>query len=326
MASNNDEDISMLLSMGFDRSQALHALNACGNLERAIDFLLNGGVGGGDATSGHQNQDATYHTNATAQIGSGDSGAVRAVHSSVSQYTDTLGRSACTSIALTMACKFLTSQNTTTNNNNTETETIINSTFLSESIQDGIKMYTHLTSIANSGVEHSSVEELLNICSSSNNNTSKNIATSMKLLHSSPRQGILTNNSANHPMGLESVLSSCIADHADVNATTTMSYIAVVITKPPETILVLLPISPQQQSSTASSSSSYILLDSHPRPQQLSPHYPSGSYALFHPNLMGLVASLKRIFPVVDLGHDVPEMMAMMYNSFDVYPFRHQGR
>jgi hypothetical protein len=33
-----------------------------------------------------------------------------------------------------------------------------------------------------------------------------------------------------------------------------------------------------------------------------------------------LVQSLEAIYPVTELGSDVPEMMQMMYNSFDVYP------
>ena len=123
-----------------------------------------------------------------------------------------------------------------------------------------------------------------------------------------------SSNISDNPMGLEAVLSQCQADAIDSQA-----YIAVVITKPPETVLVLLP---PLTSSASGSNSSYILLDSHPRPQQLIPHCPSGSYALFHPTLSSLVSSIKQIFPVTELGNDIPEMMAMMYNSFDAYPFQ----
>ncbi|KAL7524021.1 hypothetical protein ACHAXR_000407 [Thalassiosira sp. AJA248-18] len=175
-------------------------------------------------------------------------------------------------------------------------------------------MYTDLMSTKTNGVDHSSVEELWTSCFNLSHifhSTPKRIVSSLKQLPSSPRQGVLSNSPGN-PMGLEAVLSKCQTD-----ATDPQSYIAVVITKPPETVLVLLP--PQTQSS----SSSYVLIDSHPRPQQISPHCPTGSYALFHPTLASLVATIEQIFPVTELIN-VPEMMATMYNSFDAYSFQYQ--
>ncbi|KAL3815862.1 hypothetical protein ACHAXA_002278 [Cyclostephanos tholiformis] len=178
-------------------------------------------------------------------------------------------------------------------------------------MMEGIQLYSDLFgSRKTDGVEHSSVDEIFHACENdsrhndhpnSNYNTSKNIISTLQLVRET-KQGILS-NSTNHPLGLEAILNSCQDQQ---------SYIAVVITKPPETVLVFLP-------PNFSSSSSYVLLDSHPRPHQLSPHFPAGSYALIHPTLAGLVASLKQIFPVTDLGDDVPELMSMMYNSFDVH-------
>ncbi|KAL9190611.1 hypothetical protein ACHAXT_000317 [Thalassiosira profunda] len=281
MAANSVESIAMLLSMGFSREQSAQALAHCGgNLELAINQLLSGGdIGGGGGSSG-----------------------VRVVHSDVSQYSDSNGRSACTSIALTMACRVLDIMTTD------DPEAIsMDPAFLSNCVQEGIALYSDISSKAN-GVEHSSVEELMGVLGSSNVSTAKSIASTLKLLDSSPRQGILSNSSDN-PMGLEAVLNRCQRDGSG------SSYIAVIITKPPETVLVLLP--PQ-----GSASRTYVLLDSHPRPQQLAPHCPSGSYALIHPTLSSLVGSIKQIFPVTELGSDVPEMMAMMYNSFDAYPFQ----
>ena len=111
------------------------------------------------------------------------------------------------------------------------------------------------------------------------------------------------------------ILTQCQLDAPDK-----WSYIACVVTKPPETVLVLLR---PPNGNASPSSTSYVLLDSHPRPNCM-PHRPNGSYALFHTSLDGLVGSLKKIFPVTNLGSDVPEMMAVMYNSFDVYPFQYQ--
>ncbi|KAL3768561.1 hypothetical protein ACHAW5_004972 [Stephanodiscus triporus] len=281
-SSDSDSSIAMLMSMGFDRNQSIHALTVGGNVERAIDSLLSGDCGGSS--------------------GSGSASTNNCIHSDISQYSDaSLGRSACTAIALTMACNLLKAiaATATTNKFNQGGDTIV---------------YVLVNRRKTKGVEHSSVDEFLLACkndSSSgdeddgndrNNNASKNIISTLQRI-GEPKQGILS-NSTDHPLGLEAILYHCQDQQ---------SYIAAVITKPPETVLVLLP-------PHFSSSSSYILLDSHPRPHQLSPHYPAGSYALIHPTLAGLVASLKEIFPVMDLGDDVPEMMSMMYNSFECTP------
>jgi len=283
MATTDDESIGMLMSMGFSRDQSSQALIECGgHVENAINLLLSG--------IGSNNDTAQQHHN------NNDSSSVQVVHSDISQYSDSLGRSACTMIALSMAHRFLLS-----NSNNNNPQSVISSTFLSVSIQEGIQLYNSIRNNAN-GVEHTSVEELISACLAQDESAAKSIISSLKLFNSSPRQGILSNQSEN-PLGLDIILSQCQADAIDD------TYIAVVITKSPETILVLLP--------PASSSSCYILLDSHPRPPIM-----TGSYALLHPTLSSLVESIKQIFPVTDLGDGVSEMMSMMYNSFDVYPFQ----
>jgi len=272
----------MLMSMGFSRDQSSQALIECGgHVENAINLLLSG-IGSNNDIQQHHHND--------------NSSSVQAVHSDISQYSDSLGRSACTMIALTMAYEYLS------NANNNNPQSIISSTFLSDSIQEGIQIYNSIRNNAN-GVEHTSVEELISAClAQDESSAAKSIIKSLQLFDSSPRQGILSNQSDN-PLGIGAVLSQCQTDAIDD------SYIALVITKSPETILVLLP--------PVSSSTSYILLDSHPRPPNC-----TGSYALLHPSLSSLVESIKKIFPVTDLGDGVSEMMTMMYNSFDVYPFQ----
>ena len=324
-ANNNDENVVMLMSMGFDADQSRQALKECGgNVELAINSLLSGGIGDVSSssnqdtstTSQHQQSSASGHPNISSMVEVAsqqryEGHNAQAVHCSVSQYNEPGGRSACTSIALTMASKVLRSIN---NQNNVNPTSTITASFLSESIYEGIQVYMSLDSTSQRDVEHSSVEELLRAGSLLNEGTTaKDVFSSLTQLDgSSPKQGILSNTS-NNPMGLEAILSQCQTLHT--------GYIAVVITKPPETILVILP-SLSDSSSSSISSHNYILLDSHPRPRQLLPHYPSGSYALFHPNLNSLVSSIKQIFPVTELGSDVPEMMAMMYNSFDAYAFK----
>lgn len=285
----NNEATSSLVSMGFDESQAQTALSTCsGNLDRAIDFLLGGG--GATAAVNYNDNTCTPATDRTI------------VHSEVSQYSSLSSRSACTSIALCFATRALSELKIRTDN---ELKNIISSSFLNETILQGMQSYDELQKNHNLSVEHLSVEEILQLSTGS-----KELFTTMKLLPQSPRQGVLS-SSTDNPMGLQSTLSACRSD-----ASNEQSYIAVVITKPPETILVILP-----PLNATTAHQNYVLLDSHPRPSNFTPHHPPGSYALFHSDLQGLVRSLEEIFPVVDLGSDVNEMMAMMYNSFDVYPF-----
>eukprot|EP00985_Skeletonema_marinoi_P017286 scaffold9389_cov124-Skeletonema_marinoi.AAC.2 len=275
--------------MGFDSGSSQQALQICeGNVERAVECLLNGNVpvGGTTANSGVTN----------------NSSQLSLVQSDISQYSNPLGRSACTAIALTLAYNCIGQFNYAL------PESFIDSTLLSKSVNDGIKLYCKLRDNSSSGVEHSSVEDILVACSGIDNI----IISSLTLFPNSPRQGVLSNCSSNQHMGLEALLTQCQMDSSE-------SYAAVVITKTPETVLVILPTTENAASNT---NAKFILIDSHPRPQQLAPHFPTGSYALFHPTLSSLVASLREIFPITELGDGVPELMQMMYNSFDIYPFQ----
>ena len=304
----DDESITLLMSMGFDSNQAQQALQICdGNVERAVECLLGGNCGGGGSSVVESSTSNTGGSNSIV------------VQSEISQYSNPLGRSACTAIALTLSHNCLQ----LLNNEAASPESVIDSALLTKSINQGIQLYSKLLSANNSngGTEHSSVEELLSACTTLANENKDIIISGLQLLANSPRQGLLSNNTQ-HMMGMEALLAQCQMD-----STGQQAYIAVVITKPPETILVLLPnnsISSTSISSSATTNtnSKYILIDSHPRPQQLAPHYPTGSYALLHPSLSSLVSSLKEIFPVTELGDGVPELMQMMYNSFDVYPFQ----
>ena len=157
-------------------------------------------------------------------------------------------------------------------------------------IHQGVAAYHKLPT--NNNVEHLSAEEVLQ------SNVIEEFK-SLSLLPGGVRQGVLSGNS-NHPLGLRALLEAC---HSCLNDNTCNDWMAVLITKPPETILVLL-----------SRTGPYILLDSHPRPGL------EGSHARIHASLDDLIQSLQEIFPLAELGPDVPEMMTMMYNSFDVYP------
>mmetsp|Transcript_25000 Transcript_25000/g.39270 ORF Transcript_25000/g.39270 Transcript_25000/m.39270 type:complete len:293 (+) Transcript_25000:101-979(+) len=284
-----DESLSLLASMGFDSRTSQQALQMCeGNVERAVELLLSGNM-----TMGSTNTNSSV-TNNSLQLS--------LVQSGISQYSNPLGRSACTAIALTLANNCIAQLG-----NASSPESVVDDKLLSTSINNGIKLYSELSGNHGNGVEHSSVEDILSACLGRD---SVNLSF-LKLLPSSPRQGILSNSSSNQHMSLEALLTQCQMDSSE-------AYIAVVITKNPETVLVIIPT----QSASTNVDAKFVLIDSHPRPQQLAPHFPTGSYALFHPTLSSLVVSLREIFPITELGDGIPELMQMMYNSFDIYPFQ----
>lgn len=285
---STDESVSLLTSMGFDNGTSQHALQMCeGNVERAVELLLSGNITMGST-------DTNYGV-------ANNSSQLSLVQSDISQYSNPLGRSACTAIALVLA------NNCISQLGSDSPESVVDDKLLSTSINNGIKLFSELSENNGIGVEHSSVEDILSACSGRD---SVNLS-SLNLLPHSPRQGILSNSSSNQHMGLEALLTQCQMDSLE-------AYIAVVITKTPETVLVMIPT----QSASRNTNAKFVLIDSHPRPQQLAPHFPTGSYALFHPTLSSLVVSLREIFPITELGDGIPELMQMMYNSFDIYPFQ----
>jgi hypothetical protein len=171
---------------------------------------------------------------------------------------------------------------------------LINSEFLQLMIGNGVENYKSLSSAFN--VEHLSAEEVLQ--------KDQGTLFPLKTIGFGVHQGILSNDS-DHPMGLRLLIQG-IQEEEESN-----DWIVVLITKTPETVLVCL-------QSGSVSTSSYWLIDSHPR----SHLGVESAYAKHHPSLSSLVLSLQTIFPYTDLGSDIPEMMAIMYNSFDMYPLK----
>ena len=282
-----EEDIKQLCAMGFPESQAKEALQVSdGNLEIAVNYLLGGGLpaGIGASVSGP----AAAAPLAEPPSGSQSMAAIAKglITCGTSQYNVDNGRSACTCIALTTASHFLENQN-------------VDSKFLNEMITQGVTNYQTL-STGGSNVEHLSAEEVLS------KDTNRSIFQVENIL-GGVRQGILSNDS-NHPLGMKSLLQGIRHEFSSLGKGDN-EWLCVLITKTPETVLVCFPpdsISP----------SSYWLLDSHPRPQL----GVQSAYAKLHPNLDQLLLSLMAIFPATELGPDIPEMMAMLYNSFDFYP------
>ena len=161
-------------------------------------------------------------------------------------------------------------------------------------VTEGVQIYDRLQ--REGSVEHMSAEEVLQ------QNAPEY---PLQLLDGGVRQGMVSTNpseSADHPLGFQTILRFC---------QTPDRWVAAVITKTPETVVVCLP-----PLSGGSAPVGYVLLDSHPRPQLGA----ENAYGKTHESLEELCVALQAIFPATDLGPDIPEMMAMMYNSFDLYP------
>ena len=282
-----DDDLKLvtLTSMGFDLDVARSALAACnGDVERAIEYCLGGGGGESPAP------DAT----AASSAGGGGAGTLIGVWG-VSQYTfGSDGRSACTCIALRYAERFLHAISQSAHASATTADAIIDDTFLSEGLNQGIDLYKAIKAGGSASVEHMSAEEVLSTVHG------KQAFANLKL-DAPVRQGVLSSDSSS-PLGMQAVLAGCQSD---------IHWVAVVITKSPETVVVALP-----PSSPHSQLLQYVLLDSHPRPHL---GCGDGSYAIAHDNMGSLSSALLQIFPFTDLGNDVGEIMQMMYNSFDAY-------
>ena len=91
---STDESVSLLLSMGFDKKSSQRALEISGgNVERAVEYLLSGNTINMDGATANTNFGVTNNSSQSSLL----------VQSDISQYSNPLGRSACTAIALTLA-------------------------------------------------------------------------------------------------------------------------------------------------------------------------------------------------------------------------------
>lgn len=286
--------------MGFDRAQASKALRLTGgDMNLAVEKILSGQIDASDSGQGSSNYSSNSHRGEATASSSFSSSLINCA---ISQYTFPNGRSACTCIALSCATKFLSQSMMTTTST---AESIVTPELLSQSITEGVAVYERLAAPSssrksNASVEHLSAEEVL----------SESLPEHSSLtMQGETRQGMLTHEK-DHPLGLRTILSMICAEASNADSNT--QWICVLITKTPETVVIAIPTAKND-----SSNNGYVLMDSHPRPHQFGT---SEAYARTHSSLEGLVQSLESIFPTTDLGPDIPEMMAMMYNSFDLYP------
>ena len=299
-----NDQIEMLLAMGFGSDDSKQALsNANGNVESAIEALLNGNIPSsgsigaasiyGDDTFGTRSRGYSFPTSASTNTSSsGSSSTMTTIQTDSSQYSSTTGKSACTCIALSAASDFLTTIESDGN-----IQQWLTPAYLTLLVTKGIQLYTEAKKDgSSSSIEHMSAEEVMSLVPNQFN---------VQLTGGGIQQGVLS-RSRDSGMGLKQVLENCHCNIGDNS-----KWMCLVITKTPETVLVCLP-PPSQESQ------SFVLIDSHPRPQ----FGLNGCHARIFTNLNDLIGSLESIFPQTDLGPDVGEMMAIMYNSFDVYPMQ----
>jgi UBA/TS-N domain len=274
-----------------------------------------------------------------------------------SQYTIENGKSACTCIALAAATQFFQEPWTVTTPqflqdmifqgviiyNQLVSNQIPSSLSLSSSSSASSSL-TCSTKVILPSVEHMSAEEILH-----------------HHPHSFPlsivgdiSQGVLSHD-YNHPLGLKSRLEALISsyynpDEDDVDDDTvndkgdakdsndnkkSQSNFVVLLTKTPETVLICHRHSPSIEGNRNGQEDcisndnprndtirdEWILIDSHPRPP-----LSSNAYARRHRSLDDLVRTIHTIFPPTNLDPDVPEMMTMLYNSFDLYQLEYDQK
>jgi hypothetical protein len=353
----NTEIMEELVAMGFDPDLVRQALDECdNNHDLAIEILLTFGGDHSEQNHYHQYQNR-LHEDSSQNKSDHDihyddysdyldkTSDQSLIVCDTSQYTIENGKSACTCIALAAATQFFE-----------EPWSITTPRFLQDMIFQGVIIYNQLVSsqppISFSSSASSSSSSLT--CSSKVILPSVEHMSAEEILHHHPHsfplcivgdisQGVLSHD-YNHPLGLKSRLEALIASYynADdddddddfvnvkvdanrkgkVDVKRVPKCIVVLLTKTPETVLIChrhYPLSDGNYSRRQDSE--WILIDSHPRPP-VSSH----AYARRHYSIDDLVRTIHTIFPPTNLDPDIPEMMTMLYNSFDLYQLEYDRK
>lgn len=304
----DENKLQQLLSMGFNETQSRQALAGCHrSLHSVVDSLLSGEAAVGRVENNDVSPTISSVVPSPSETTRGADDLIKCFDCSISQYTVENGRSACTCIALTAATLFLQ-------------DPAMSTEFLEHMIHRGVSNYLKLVSSTNTGVEHLSVEEVLQqhhmqqVGQWKQQHTSSEkcpelVCFPLEILPGGVRQGMLSNDRS-HPMGLKAVLEGLRVDHQQLRP---HEWMAVIVTKTPETVLLCFP---PTNNESGFSHSPFYLIDSHPRPALGT----FSAYSVACSQVGTLLHTLDSIFNYIDLGPDIPEMMATMYNSFDVYP------
>jgi hypothetical protein len=114
------------------------------------------------------------------------------------------------------------------------------------------------------------------------------------------------------PEALVQLLQSVLTSHA--TAAGPAGYLAVVLTKPPETVLVLLPVPPLEtpRGSEVEDGWPFLLFDSHARPAS----HLAGAHLVAHTTLEALGMTLAALWPAMVI-EDADPMQMLMYNTIE---------
>ena len=248
-----------LRDMGFSETEISFALEAVGgNAEAAVELLL-------ETSPRLVSSDAT------------------SIVLDISQYLfSQVDTSACTTIACSALPQLLESL---------DENQLLNKEKLSAMLIEGIEHHRHVTSVL--GLEHVSVEEVVELLPSLTSSLSSINITSQRSLTS--------------PDCFEKLVQEAIDSCPDINR-----HIGVIVTKPPETVALIINPAPTGRQ---------LLFDSHSRPQLGL----EGAY-LLSSDLMGIVSHLKQLFPAPS-GQNIQSMSLMeeMYYSFEANAYQRKN-
>eukprot|EP00752_Nemacystus_decipiens_P007723 g6905.t1 len=202
----------------------------------------------------------------------------------ISQYDVENGRSACTCICLEAALHILRGYADGVGAGTPES--------IMNYINVGVSNYEAVAAAGTLSVEHTSVAEIL-----------ASVARYRDALQPASTQG--THQGL---LGSASSIASVIREIGSLRQDKNKP-VAVVITKPPETVVCFLP--PEGNPAIASAPSSWLLFDSHPRPQLGL----TGASVRSFGGQDALIEALNDTFPPFDLGAE-DSVMASMYNIF----------
>ena len=223
----------------------------------------------------------------------------------LSQYTfGDEGRSACTAIALVAARALLPLADRVA-----EDAFAADAGAIGELVMAGVASHGARRSAGGAGGDHEDAASVLHQQGTAAGVRSLAVRQGMLQQQPSPLAGGGTARAACEDLSLEGILRQ--AQAAAVGA----GVVAVVLTKPPETVLAIVPAGTVESVGGIGARRRHAVFDSHPRPG-LDMH---GAHLLFFDSLLAQAQWLEQrdVFPRVDLGAGADDMQSMVYNMFD---------